>query len=143
MESLIKYAEKAFEIPSVVIMTMLAFLFVLKVSKRYFDSKLEDRSSRIRYTIEELKNTDQSNAYLMEQIFSERYKLVINYKEIMYFLRSSRPSLNMQLYQSCSSYFLFSSNGYKLQLSPSRSKFWLRTKGLILGFPLCQDSCRL
>ncbi|WP_415881788.1 hypothetical protein [Neptuniibacter sp. QD34_54] len=134
MEGLIKYAEKAFEIPSIAIMAMLAFLAVLKMAKRYFDSKVEERSSRVRFIVEEMKNLDMSNAYLVEQVFSERYKVLLNYKEILYFLRTSRPSLNLYLYQSTSVYFLFNNTGFKLSLDSKRTPDYLRRKGLLLGF---------
>ena len=64
MEGLIKYAEKAFEIPSIAVMAMLAFLAVLKMAKRYFDSKVEERSSKIRIVVDEMKTLDMNKAYL-------------------------------------------------------------------------------
>ena len=134
MEGLIKYAEKAFEIPSIAVMAMLAFLAVLKMAKRYFNSKVEERSSKIRYVVDEMKTLDMNKAYLVEQIFSERYKVLLNYKEILYFLRTSRPSLNLYLYQSSSEYFTFNNTGYKLSLHSNRTADSLRRKGIFLGF---------
>lgn len=129
MESLIKYAEKAFQIPEISIFAMLFFLFAIKITKKYFDSKAEEVSSKKRFIVEELKSIDKSNAYLVEQIFSERYGYIMNYKEIMYFLRTSRPSLNMHLYQSAAPYFIFNKTGSHLQLHSKRTFSSLKIRG--------------
>jgi len=136
MESLIKYAEKAFQIPEISIFAMLFFLFAIKIAKKYFDSKVEEVSSKKRFIVEELKSIDKSNAYLVEQIFSERYGYLMNYKEIMYFLRTSRPSFNMHLYQSAAPYFIFNKTGSQLKLHSKRTYSSLRNKGrlFIVGY---------
>ncbi|AEY01507.1 hypothetical protein GU3_08755 [Oceanimonas sp. GK1] len=129
MESLIKYAENVFQIPQVSIFSMLLFLFSIKVAKKYFDSKIEEVSSKKRFVVEELKTLDKSNAYLVEQVFSERYGYLMNYKEIVYFLRTSRPSLNIHLYQSAAPYFVFNKTDSQLKLHSKNTVRALRLKG--------------
>lgn len=133
MEDLLKYAEKALNIPPMATMAILTFLFAIRKAKKFFDSKIEERSSKIRYVIEELKNMDKNKVYPVEQIFAERYKILMNYKEIMYFLNTSMPSLNINLYQSAPNYFTFTVVESTLTLTCTRSQRNLKYLGTIYG----------
>jgi len=133
MDGIIKQAVKAFEIPEIATLAMLMFVVALKLAKKYFDSRIEERTSRIRYVVEELKTLNMANAYLVEQVFSERYKILLNFKEIKYFLRTSRPSLNLYLFQKSANYFCFNNTGSRLFLHSNTTPKILRIKGFIFG----------
>ncbi len=133
LKDLLKYAEQVLGISPIATMAILTFLFAIRKAKKFFDSKIEERSSKIRYVIDELKNIDRNNVYQVEQIFAERYKILMNYKEIMYFLNTSTPSLNINLYQSAPNYFTFTMVESTLTLTSKRSQRNLEYLGYIYG----------
>ena len=134
MESLIEYVVNTLEMPRFTGLVLLLFIFSIKISKRYFDQTIKEKDSKIRQFIDELKIIDITNTFLVEQVFIERYQLILNYDQIMYFLKSERPSWNLFLYINSKSYFTFKNSESKIVLHPIKTDKYLRIKGVFLAF---------
>ena len=84
---------KILEIPEATGLIIVTFAAALKLSKKYFDGLLDEKSKTLKWFTEQIGKIDEIEPYRLEQIFSERYKQVLPYNEIKFFLATDSPTL--------------------------------------------------
>jgi hypothetical protein len=122
---------KLFEIPQTVGLVILLFAAAIKLSKRYFDNLLDEKSKTLKWFAEQIVDIDNIQPYRLEQLFTERYGIIFSYPRIRYFLSKNSPSEMIHYYLKAKGYFVFSEDGSILSAIPRKKWLSLRiTKNL-------------
>ncbi len=89
--------------------------FVIKISKEKSDRSKSEKRENVKALIEQVeKHGVPKHHYLIEQVFHNRYEMMIDYPAISFFLKTKTPSRNLNLYSHARSYIEFSTDYKKI-----------------------------
>ncbi|MCL9782093.1 hypothetical protein M9194_11710 [Vibrio sp. S4M6] len=111
MEAIIKLISQAYDLNVTYVVISLVFIFLYKKLKLRQDRAKKDKISRISTMISEIeRNSPLKYHFVVEQLFLQRFGVLIDYPAIKYFMKSERPSANFVNYVLGKKYVQFDKN---------------------------------
>lgn len=105
--SIFELLGNAFFIPKAFVFASICAFIVLRWATEHIQRKELSQRKRIESFNKALINKKvKTNAYVIEQLFLDRYGFLLSYKEIKYFLRQEKPSYLISKYLSAKNFFL-------------------------------------
>ncbi|GIU07305.1 MULTISPECIES: hypothetical protein [unclassified Shewanella] len=99
MEALIRFGYGELGTPKMGALVVLLFIFLFKVIKSRIDRGREEKTTRISEMISEIeKNSSPKYHFTVEQIFQNRFGVLIDYPVINFFLKSKTPTSDILSY---------------------------------------------
>lgn len=99
MESLIRSGINAFDIPSIAGFVLFLILFLFRVAVNHMEERKKYKTKGLSDLIGHLENRKSPRYYFItEQLLQDRFKFLISYPAIKFFLRTNEPSINIQNY---------------------------------------------
>ncbi|OBT03708.1 hypothetical protein A9267_19090 [Shewanella sp. UCD-FRSSP16_17] len=99
MEALIRFGYGELGTPKMGALIVLLFVFLFKVIKSRIDRSREEKTTRISEMIAEIeKNGSPKYHFTVEQIFQNRFGVLIDYPVINFFLKSKTPTSDILSY---------------------------------------------
>jgi len=141
MEALIRFGYGELGTPKVGALIVLLFVFLFKVIKSRIDRSREEKTSRISEMIAEIeKNSSPKYHFTVEQIFQNRFGVLIDYPVIKFFLKSKTPTSDILSYIQGRRYIEFCDDykeiRYKQRITTNRLvlKKWLLFLAYFVSF---------
>ncbi|ENJ1727410.1 hypothetical protein [Vibrio parahaemolyticus] len=137
MEALIRFSHDLWGTPKFAAVVVLIFITLFKIARGRIDKHHQEKTSRISEMIAEIeKNSKPRYHFVIEQVFQNRFGILIDYPVIKAFMSSSTPTSDILKYIQGARYIEFSkqydSKGYKGSLN--KAKLNLRKLGYLLGY---------
>lgn len=132
MEALLIFGYDQLGVEKIAALVILVFIWIVKVVKNRSDGSREAKYARVGEMIAELEKEDQKDhAFIVEQVFQNRFGILVDYPIIKYFLRSNTPSKDLYKYIQGGKYIEFSENYRQLYLKGRLSPLKLRVRSWI------------
>jgi hypothetical protein len=129
MEALLRFGYGELGVEKIAAIVILFFIWMVKVVKNRADEHKESKYSRVAELIGELEKKDQFNKELiLEQVFQNRFGILVDYPVIKFFLFSRTPSSDLYKYVQGRKYLEFSDDYRKLKLKGSLSSLKLQLR---------------
>lgn len=108
MNEIFRVIGNAHFLPKVVSFLLISFVVLWKWSKDHLERKELSKRKRIENLTQALTDEKvQNNAFVIEQLFQDRYGQLLEYKAIKYFLCQESPSIMINQYLSARHFLKF------------------------------------
>jgi hypothetical protein len=137
MEALIRFGYGELGTPKIAALILLLFVFLFKVIKARTDRSREEKTTRISEMISEIeKNGNPKYHFTVEQIFQNRFGVLIDYPAINFFLKSKTPTSDILSYIQGRRYIDFYDNTQEISYKNgvSRRKLVFKKWSLLLTY---------
>ena len=132
MESLLRFGYDILGMDKIAALVILSFIWIAKVAKNRSDSLRDSKYKKVGEMIAELeKNNQKEHSFIVEQVFQNRFGILVDYPIIKFFLLSNTPSKDLYNYVQGRNYIEFTNNYKKLKLKGKLTSKKLKLRSFI------------